>query len=586
MISWWEKVPLWTFQVKWLKVLSKTRKVLNTKGKTKNLWIKTFYHLIVMVYKVRQIGGTQVAIIFYFLWIAMFNANTEALIISENEDKANKVLSRMKGVYNHLPRWMITYFPVCKFTENTLHFGKALKNPNGGERIEGLNSIIKSLPQGGTSTTSFSPNVIAFDEAALLSESEKLFQESYAAVQQSGGQIVMVSNGRGRDNLFYRVWDAITKRQIKGKAMFTGVYEVPGRDIKWYEENRIALSISTGDPNAIKIQFPRTAEEGFISSGRSVFNLKKLEEYERKCATSEPIDRGYLDYDESTKEEIAELMRRRQAARDKDNFTEETILTLEIDQVEMISDIQFIPKIDGPLKIWEYPSDTKVRPLDDNTQKVYSGTRTVMSLDAATGVEGGDMGVIGGYNQRTWQEQFEWYGHIDGYGLGREALKLARYYNRAFIVPEANYGGDSAIAYLKEAGYTNLYHRETKDEDYDKESAKIGYYTSRKGKEHLVELIKRYLGRDIDIKSKETIWELKSFVHKSSGKMEGDTGSRDDRVIKLGLILVGLEYLGIPTEEEEYTVHEKTPADRIYEKIRKKQGRQGKRTAYVSTPYK
>ena len=68
---------------------------------------------------------------------------------------------------------------------------------------------------------------------------------------------------------------------------------------------------------------------------------------------------------------------------------------------------------------------------------------------------------------------------------------------------------------------------------------KIGWNTTLKSKPVLVNNLRELIREeDIEIKSKDLIHELCSFVHHPDGKMGAQAGNHDDSVIALGISIM------------------------------------------------
>ena len=100
------------------------------------------------------------------------------------------------------------------------------------------------------------------------------------------------------------------------------------------------------------------------------------------------------------------------------------------------------PNPDGYLEVWAYPK--------------RNGTYSVGG-DVAEGLEKGDYSVGEVLNRDTGQQVAEWHGHIDPDLFGEELVKLAIYFNRAWLAVEINNHGISTNKAIVRTGYNRIY---------------------------------------------------------------------------------------------------------------------------------
>ena len=77
------------------------------------------------------------------------------------------------------------------------------------------------------------------------------------------------------------------------------------------------------------------------------------------------------------------------------------------------------------------------------------------------------------------------------------------------------------------------------DERSNRRQKKIGWNTTLKSKPVLVNNLRELIREeDIEIRSKDIVSELSSFVHHPDGKMGAQSGNHDDTVIALGIAVM------------------------------------------------
>lgn len=166
-----------------------------------------------------------------------------------------------------------------------------------------------------------------------------------------------------------------------------------------------------------------------------------------------------------------------------------------------------------------------------------------IGVDCAEGLAGGDNSVVIAVDSVTGEEVAQIAGKIsalDESELAAKVSAMGRLFPDHNCVIERNNHGHTVIAYVKDDPYLKLYKVEVKDKILDQETDRIGWETDGKSKAFLISELKRDLkhGKCIphDVETHE---ELRVFVHGERGKMGALPGHQDDRVIALGLAMIG-----------------------------------------------
>ena len=163
----------------------------------------------------------------YLIWFLCFHADRNLLITANKEKTTKEILSKLKDAIKALPFFLKPGIEeVSKI---------ALRLENG--------SNIRAVATTGDSATGDSINILLIDEAALIPQN--VLKEFWASVfptmssfKQS--QILVMSTPRGRQGLYYELYDGA----LKGKNGFVHKrvdwWQVPGHDEKW-KESQIAV---------------------------------------------------------------------------------------------------------------------------------------------------------------------------------------------------------------------------------------------------------------------------------------------------------------------------------------------------------
>ena len=131
-----------------------------------------------------------------------------------------------------------------------------------------------------------------------------------------------------------------------------------------------------------------------------------------------------------------------------------------------------------------------------------------------------------------------WYGHIDPDLFGYELVKLARYYNDAYLGVEANNHGLTTLKAIQRYDYWNLYFAKIYDRFTDSITQKLGWQTTSKTKPMAIDKLAEFVREfHIGIKSKTTIQELLTYIIEENGSTNAQQGCHDDCVMSLAIAL-------------------------------------------------
>lgn len=245
---------------------------------------------------------------------------------------------------------------------------------------------------------------------------------------------------------------------------------------KWAIRNKCG-----GDLDSFRQEYPSTPEEAFIASGRPVFDVGALRKY--LLGVKEP-ERGYLK--------------------------------------EVGGNVKFVKDPKGYLHIFEHPEP---------------GKYYAIGADVAEGKAEGDYSV-GMVGSDDFKVHCMWYGHIDPDLFGEELVKLAKYYNQAYLGVENNNHGLATIKAIQKKEYWNLYFTKTYDRITDKTTQKVGWNTNSKTKPLMIDKLKEFIREMyLDIPFKIVIMEMLSYIICDDGSTNAQQGSHDDTVMALAIML-------------------------------------------------
>lgn len=444
---------------------------------------------------------------------------TNSMIIAHKEDASNNLFNMSKLFYEEMP----AYLRPMKKASNAKELIFENPTPNAAEKQAnpGLRSKIKidTAKNLGAGRSDTIRNLHA-SEVAFWDNAEMVMLGLMQAVPNDPDTMVIVeSTPNGVGGYFYDLWQKAKRGENEFIPLFFAWWEHPEyqmpvpvgftldeeeREIKsaynltdeqmawrrWCIENNC-----NGDKELFKQEYPSNDIEAFLTSGRPVFNTQTLQIMLEECKPPKWVG----------------------------NITEEK------------RHVKFIDHPKGYLSIWKHPEE---------------GHNYIISADVAEGLAHGDYSVADIIDRKTLEQVAQWHGHIDPDLFGDELEKMARLYNRAFVVPEVNNHGLTTVTALKKK-YRNIYRRRTVDKITNKARQEYGWRTDSRTKPLAVDKAAEHIrGRTVKINCRETVEECLTFIRNDKGGMEAQEGCFDDRVMSLSIGLYAA--FEIPYSAETY----------------------------------
>ena len=239
------------------------------------------------------------------------------------------------------------------------------------------------------------------------------------------------------------------------------------------------------DKDLIKQEYPCTAHEAFLLSGKNVFDTEII--LDRLERLQKPIKSGYFIYD--------------------------------YDGLK-ISNIKWVNDRDGYIKLYSLPNQPAFTQycIGGDTAGEGSDFFTGHVLDAKTGRQ---VAVL--------KHQFD----ADQYT--RQMYCLGKYYCEALIGIEANF--DSyPIMELQRLGYTKQYTREAVDTYTGKTEKRFGFKTTSLTRPTIISRLIEVVREHCDIiNDKDTLEELLTIIRNEKGRIEAPEGGHDDQMMGLAI---------------------------------------------------
>ncbi len=407
---------------------------------------------------------------------ALFNLSKNIIKNMNSIYKPNEVKSNAKEIVISSP-----------------HFTK-----EGGDKpISSYRLYTAGSPEAGRGTT---PTIAHLSEVAFWQHDEKILAGLFQGISEAPGtEVILESTANGAQGEFYRLWKGALDGENEYLPIFLPWFITPeyyreppeGFERSSDEELLVEqhdlndgqlywrrLKIAEGGELKIRQEYPATADEAFITAGKSVFAMEKV----NQLIAHEPQKRMLFDFNSLTWEESR----------------------------------------DGNLDIFEYPDwDSNFILAADVALCVGQDYSCAVVMDT-------DRKVIALYRDN----------YIDPSKFGDLLFYLGRYYNNALLAVESNSMGVATLSRLTQMNYINLY-KQTKISSISKEEGLVpGFRTTQVTKPHIIGNLKNAVENDdIWIVSKVIIQELKDYISTESGKTEAAPGCHDDTIMATAIAL-------------------------------------------------
>lgn len=431
-----------------------------------------------IILKARKMGFSTL-IIALFLHACLFRENTYAVIVSHDKDATKRLFARLKYMIDN------SLFPI-----NAKVTGSEILFPDTGSKFWIGTAGSRKFGRGDDITHAHLSELFFYESLDIVTAVQEALVDDAVLIVES------TANGAGTPS--HDFWLRSERGETKFKTHFFAWFRDAGYEIKSppleLDEYERKLKESFGltwgqiawlrakiqemvDPKLVAQEYPSTAEEAFLTSGRMVFDWQAIQQIEQ--AKGAIKWRGVL----------------------RDLGTES--------KIEM--------KPDGPLMIWRTPD----KRLD-----------YLITFDAAEGIAGLDWSVADVWEARSWEQVAQWRGYVDTAAFGDIVHMLGSMYGWAVVAGEVMYPGNAVMQRLIEKMYPNLW--VDSSGHVQPNEGTPGWKTTTKSRPMLIRDGREALRQlDIKINSVYTLSELKTFVVGDDGKMAAQRGCHDDTVISM-----------------------------------------------------
>jgi hypothetical protein len=448
------------------------------------------YHLVL---KARQQGVST----FFLAWhldATMFTPNCNTVILADSRENLGKLFQIIKFMYESCPAKFqladgtVWHKPKAKYdTRNELYF-------------EGINSTIYVALKIRSTTV----HRLHVSEWAFIKNAQKVLTATFAAVPKTG-VITGETTANGMGGSFFEEWQNEDSRFMKH---FFGYQNHPDYCDPVENETDFEASLSDEERKVMALpdmklgniawrrrhlsiaanrkefpqEFPATAEEAFMTSGRSPFNRDKINDW----IIREPI----------------------------------------------------ISRMEKRLLYWVMPQKGRRYLVGVDT----ASGRGIENLDQEDTKDGGtDYDVIQVWDCVTWQLCAMFRGKWPYSKLHEIVIQLGREYNDAYVAIEATDHGLTVLNNLTDhSNYPKemIHTTQVLDEKSKRMTTKWGFYTNSKSRPLILDKLEEAIeDESIHCYSRRVQIEMLRFIVDDNGDMAAMEGYKDDTVLATAISL-------------------------------------------------
>lgn len=440
----------------------------------------------VVVLKGRQQGLSTVIEAIIYWWASQHKA-VKAIVMTHQSDSTKALFDMVKRYHENCPEVLRPHTKYSSRKEIVFDVldSSYMVATAGGEGV----GRGETLQLAHLSEAAFYPPATARDNINGLMQ----------AIPNSPGTMVFVeSTANGVGNPFHTIWQNAVEAKNEFEPVFIPWFiqkeyreKVPAKFQRTPDEQDLVDKFGLDDEqlmfrrrkiavNGLEMfqqEYPCTAEEAFLTSGRPVFNTQQLQER---------IDK-----------------------------TPEIVARLALENEEWVEHSR------GELLLYKH---------------VDPGEQYYIGADVSMGVRGGDWSVAQILNSKKEQVGiFRAQVHPDYFAT--ILYHLGMFFNTAKIAVESNNHGILTCTRLgKDLAYPNFYTEIAVDKLTENETVTLGFRTTVKTKPLIIDQLRASLREgEMRLNDKTTLRELMTYVVTDEGKLEAEPGCHDDCVMSLAI---------------------------------------------------
>lgn len=454
-----------------------------------------------IILKARQPGASTLAAA-YVAATMLSRPYAHSMIVAHTEDAARGLFQKVRFMVDQLPEELRPFVKTDRRGELVLRGMPCLDGEVQLETACYVGSATgEELWRGKTIQT------LHLSELAQYPRAEETLLGAMQAVPLTPQSLVIIeSTARGMGNTFQEEWVRAEAGHSDFVPVFIPWWELPDcymavpRDLQLDPEERAlkkAFGLSPeqlqwrryilhtscqGDKDLFSQEFPSTASEAFLATGRPAFPIPVLREMYDRAQKLTPL--------------------RATAG----TFPAQGLIG---------EDGAFHRLARGPFTIY--------RPPEENHEYV-------VGIDVAAGVEGGDYSCAQVFDRQREEQVAVWHSHLTPIAFARACIGIGRLYNTAWVAPELSGGwGYSVVEEFKSVQYPRLYIWVRIDKVRNTSTNYYGWDTSPRTRPLLVNgFANALIEKSILLVDPETILECMEFQYIDGRRAEGR--KHDDRV--------------------------------------------------------
>ncbi len=232
----------------------------------------------IVILKARQMGISTVTA-GYVTWKIIFESNQNVVIVATDRETAKELMDKVKKILNELPEWM----------RDTLNLTKLITNNDREIKLKNESKVIAAA-KGEDAVRSKAINLLVIDEAAFISNSDKVWTAAQPTLS-TGGDCIVLSTPNGVGGWFYDTYEGalLDSEHPEGNDFIP--YELlwdkhPKRDEEWFRKTMKSL-------NNDKKKFAQEYGCSFEASGDTVASGEAIKKYKEEFITPPKYKRGY-----------------------------------------------------------------------------------------------------------------------------------------------------------------------------------------------------------------------------------------------------------------------------------------------------
>jgi hypothetical protein len=445
-----------------------------------------------VVLKARQQGLSTVISAFQYWWLSQHPAQ-KGLVMAHEAEATNSLFYLYKRAHDNVPPMLR---PSTKYnSRNELYFDK-------------LDTVIRVATAGGKGVArgetlqTVHLSEVAFWPVKFAAEN---FNGMIEAVPEVDNTFVFVeSTAQGMTGKFRELWVAAVDGSNGYCPFFSAWYETkeyrkeaPADFQRTPSEEELAVEhgldndqlywrrMKIGEKGAelFRQEYPATADEAFLTTGRPIFDPEYVQE--RLRDPQQPLKRMMVTLGKVEEHPVGELL----VYHDRDQ------------------------------------SETYVIGAD-----VGMGIR-----GGVNGKKDGDPSVAQVLDSKMRQVAV-WRGIIHPDAFSDVLVAMGYHFNTAMIAPERNNHGILTCVKLRDSQYPLIYTDVTEGALDDRDTILIGHLTNEKTKPLIIDKLRAFdRDKTIEVNDPTTLREMLTFVVTETGKMEAEHGQHDDTVMALAI---------------------------------------------------